>query len=262
MTSTHPSTTNMSPIDDWETFATQVSEIEENSLEENFLEENSLEEHHSEEYACDKRALSLTRRDYLTSRFPDEDLVPISADLPPEMLFLIATHICYEDKVDTAETLIRFMECIQSVIPPRIIIAELQRIKSPAYKVIHDFLMYMKHIDRLFQDIPECFGTVCCIEPVQSRWETTTYRDSCRCGKRRCYCEFYDHTSAPCACGITELSIDDFGRWFMETQEPTIIIPHLFTDVKPIIEDIIPEPQVGMYVHSLLVDEDAEEYDY
>ena len=254
MASAQASSSNVSHLDEWELFATQVSEIE-----------GSLMESSQTESAHDERDLTrrdYPRRDYLISRFSDEELVPISADLPPEMLFLIATHICYEDKVDTAETLIRFMECIQSVIPPRVIIAELQRIKSPAYKVIHDFLMYMKHIDRFFQDIPECFGTVCCIEPDESRWETTTYYESCHCGRRRCRCEFFDHTSALCACGITELSIEDSGTWFGETQEPTIIIPHLFTDVKPIIEDIIPEPEVGMYVHSLLVDEDEEEYDY
>ena len=244
MASSQASSTNTSHVDEWETLAMQIGILGYSQTE------HSQTEHSQTEHSQTDRGLK--RRDYLTRRFNNAKLLPITADLPPEMLFLIATHICYEDDVDTVETLIRFMECIQSVIPPRVIIAELQRIRSPAYKVIHDFLMYMKFLDNLDQDIPECFGTVCCIEPDKKKWETTTYYESCHCGKRRCCCEYFDHISARCACGITELSINDSRSWFSNARIPTIIIPHLFTDINHLIEDIIPEPQIGMYVYSLL----------
>jgi hypothetical protein len=252
MASAQSSTTNtphIDSVDEWETYFAhlQTQQLGESIDSLALVEYNAPEECHitSRDY------ITCRSRDYLTRRFNDTK-TKFNSVVPPGVLIVIATYICYEDDVDTADTLVNFMEWCQSVIPPHVIIAELQRIRSPAYKVIHDFLMCMKYMDRLDQDIPECFGTICCIEPDKTKWETITYYESCHCGKRRCCCEYFDHISARCACGITELSIADFGTWCKDACKPTIIIPHLFTDINHLIEDIIPEPQVGMYVHSLV----------
>ena len=241
MASAQSSTTNTSHInsvDEWETYFAhlQTQQLGESIDSLALVEYNAPEECH------------ITSRDYLTRRFNDTK-TKFNSVVPPEVLLVIVKYICYEDKVDTADTLINFMEWCQSVIPPRVIIAELQRIRSPAYKVIHDFLMYMMFMDRYQQDIPECFGKVCCIELDGDKWVTTISYESCHCGKRNCCCEYYDDTNAKCICGISSFSIDNIETWLKKT--PKIIIPHLLEDFHRFMDDI-PEPDVGLYVHSLV----------
>jgi hypothetical protein len=190
---------------------------------------------------------------HLIRRFnKDKMFADFSSPLPEEIIIHIASFIHYDDDDETIETLLNFMEWCQPIISPKSIIIRLQQIKSPVYKLIHDFLIYMKFFICRQQIIPECFGDVCGVDMVRSNWHTMTFKTECMCwdsGYDRCDCGHrkYTHiTRTSCMCGIARLSIEPYS----DERNPLVIL----CDESDGLCDYIPtqsEKRIGYYVARL-----------